>query len=69
MPIPLPQGTKLKAVLWLKETKVTAEAVVSGARPGFGIGLRFANVDEQGRKHLDDYLRSQPGVPFQKGKA
>jgi hypothetical protein len=69
MPIPLAQGTRLKAVLWLRETKVTAEAVVSGARPGFGMGLRFASLDEQGQKHLEDFLRSQPGVPFQRGKA
>jgi hypothetical protein len=69
MPIPLAQGTRLKAVLWLRETKVTTQAVVSGARPGFGMGLRFANLDEQGQKHLEDFLRSQPGVPFQRGKA
>jgi hypothetical protein len=33
------------------------------------MGLRFASLDEQGRKHLEDFLRSQPGVPFQRGKA
>ncbi len=66
MPIPLKEGTRLKAVLWLKETKVTAEALVSGARPGFGMGLRFTDMDEQSRNHLDNFLRSQPGVPFQK---
>lgn len=66
MPIPLKQGTRLRAVLWLKETKVTAEAQVSSPRPGFGMGLRFISLDEQSRNHLDQFLRSQPGVPFQK---
>ena len=58
MPIPLKEGTKLKLVLWIKETKVKVTARVASSRPGFGIGVEFAEISNEDMACLKDYLKS-----------
>jgi hypothetical protein len=58
MPIPLKEGTKLKLVLWIKETKLKVAARVASSRPGFGIGVQFTEISNEDMACLKDYLKS-----------
>jgi len=64
MPIPLKEGTKLKLVLWIKETKLRVTAKVASSRPGFGIGVQFTEISEEEIVRLKDYLKSMTRIPM-----
>jgi hypothetical protein len=57
MPIPLPQGTKLKMGLWIQENKIWLRAKVVSSRPGFGIGLQFTEIANPDKEVLRTFLR------------
>jgi hypothetical protein len=58
MPIPLPQGTKLKMGMWIQESKIWMRAKVVSSRPGFGIGLQFTELPDPDKEALRTFLRS-----------
>ena len=64
MPIPLKEGTKLKLVLWIKQTKLRVAAEVASSRPGFGIGVQFTEISEEEIVRLKDYLKSMTRIPM-----
>lgn len=57
MPNPLAKGTHLRIALWLKETKVWANAKVVTSTPGFGIGVQFVDMPEADRNALRQFLQ------------
>lgn len=63
MMIPLPQGTRLKISVWLKDDKVVAEGVVANSRPGFGVGIKFTEMSSEDTSKLKDFLRSMVRIP------
>ena len=64
MPIPLPKDTKLKIGLWIKETKIWIKGQVVNSRPGFGIGIRFAEIDPPDAAKLKQYLAGMSNRPM-----
>jgi hypothetical protein len=58
MPNPLPKGTQIKIALWVKEFKIWAKAEVVTSTPGFGVGVKFAEMTEQDRNQLSQFLES-----------
>jgi hypothetical protein len=64
MPMPLKKGTRLKLVLWVKETKVQVDGIVSNSRPGFGMGIQFTEVSEEARGQLKSFLASINRLAF-----
>jgi len=57
MPIPLKAGAKFEIVLWLG-SKLRLNGEVVSASPGFGIGVRFTDVQPQAQEFLQRYLKS-----------
>ncbi len=56
MPIPLKADTGFDIVLWLGKTKLRLKGDVASSVPGFGIGVRFANLSPQQRDILQEHL-------------
>jgi hypothetical protein len=65
MMIPLPQGTRLKISVWLKDDKVVAEGVVANSRPGFGVGIKFTEMSATDTAKLKDFLKTMVRIPIQ----
>jgi hypothetical protein len=63
MPIPLQKGTKLAIGIWIKESKLQATGRVVNSRPGFGIGVQFAEMSEIDTAQLKDFLKSITQIP------
>ncbi len=63
MPIPLQKGTKLAIGIWIKENKLQATGRVVNSRPGFGIGVQFAEMSELDTAQLKDFLKSITQIP------
>lgn len=57
MPAPLPVNSQLEIFLWLNQTKVRLQGSVASAAPGFGIGVRFLNVNPQDRELLSGFVQ------------
>jgi hypothetical protein len=64
MPIPLQKGTKLAIGIWIKENKLHASGRVVSSRPGFGIGVQFAEMSQLDAAQLRDFLRSITQIPL-----
>jgi hypothetical protein len=64
MPIPLRAGTKLKVGLWIKDTKLLANAKVVSSRPGFGIGIEFSDMPAEAGARLKDFLQGLTRIPM-----
>ena len=64
MPIPLSVGTKLKLGLWVRETKLWATAKVVNSRPGFGIGIQFAEMSPEDADRLKQFLQGMTRIPM-----
>jgi PilZ domain-containing protein len=64
MPMPLKKGTRLKLVLWVKETKVQVDGTVSNSRPGFGMGIQFTELGEEARGQLKSFIASINRLAF-----
>ena len=45
-------------MLWLDGSKLRLNGEVVSASPGFGNGVRFANVSPQGQEFLQQHLQS-----------
>lgn len=58
MPNPLPKRTQIRIALWVKEFKLWANAEVVTSTPGFGIGVKFAEMTEQDKNQLKQFLES-----------
>jgi hypothetical protein len=58
MASPLPPETKLEIMIWLGGAKVRLEGAVASASPGFGIGVRFANVSPTDQEFLQKYIKA-----------
>ncbi len=64
MPIPLQKGTKLSIGIWIKENKIQAMGRVVNSRPGFGIGVQFAEMSELDIAQLKDFLKSITQISY-----
>ncbi len=60
MTIPLKAECELEIVLWLDGAKLRLSGSVASASPGFGIGVRFANLSAQDRTFLTQQLQRLP---------
>jgi hypothetical protein len=60
MAIPLPEGSRVKAGLWLNGAKVWTEGQVVSSTPGFGIGVQFTEVAESDMLTLKRFLNDLP---------
>jgi hypothetical protein len=60
----LPEGDRLRIVIWANDTKLGLHGVVASRRPGFGLAIKFTEMTEEVRGHLQRFVRSQvtPGV-------
>lgn len=65
MPAPLPLESRMEVSLWLNQTKLRLQGSVASAAPGFGIGVRFLNVNAHDRDLLIGFVRmlSRVGAP------
>ena len=58
MTIPLQVGTKLKAGIWVGQSKIQVEAVIAHNTPGFGVGLKFTKISAQELDQLRIFLEN-----------
>jgi hypothetical protein len=58
MPNPLEKGATLKLALWVKDTKLWAQAKVITSTPGYGIGVQFTAMSDMERRQLAQFLDS-----------
>jgi PilZ domain len=64
MQVPLRAGSKVKVGLWVNETKLWATGKVVNSRPGFGIGIEFAELSDVDADRLQQFLRSIARLPM-----
>jgi len=64
MAIPLPPGTKLKASIWIGQTKCFADCQVAYSTGGIGTGLRFTKISEPDLERIRQFLGTL--APFAK---
>lgn len=64
MATPLPPGTKLKAGIWIGETKCSADCEVAHSTPGIGTGLMFSRISEPDLERIRQFLGTL--APFAK---
>jgi hypothetical protein len=57
MQIPLKAECELEIVLWLEGYKLRLAGSVASSSPGFGIGVRFADVSEHDLKLLQEHVQ------------
>jgi hypothetical protein len=50
---------ELTIAIWISETKIKAKGVISGRRPGFGVGIKFIEMSEETRETLQRFLQSR----------
>lgn len=62
MPIPLKVGTKVEIALWLGSSKLRLKGEVVSASPGFGNGVRFAEISPQDQEFLQKHVQSLSGA-------
>ena len=58
MPTPLVLGTKLKVGIWLGADKVWATGLVTNSTPGFGVGVKFAEIAEADTRRIAEFLKN-----------
>jgi PilZ domain len=64
MQVPLREGSKVKVGLWVNEIKLWATGKVVNSRPGFGIGIQFAELSKVDADRLQQFLRSIARLPI-----
>ncbi|MGA8149738.1 MAG: PilZ domain-containing protein [Terriglobales bacterium] len=64
MPNPLDKGATLKLALWVRDTKIWAQAKVITSTPGYGIGVQFTAMSDMDRRQLDQFLESITRIPI-----
>ena len=64
MAMPMQQGAKLKAGLWIGEAKCSVDCQVAYTAPGLGIGLRFIRISEPDLERIRQFLGTL--APFAK---
>lgn len=64
MPMPLRAGTSLKIGLWIKEQKLWLSGKVVNSRPGFGIGIQFAELSLEDTERLQEFLSGITRLPL-----
>jgi hypothetical protein len=57
MAIPLKKESALEVILWLDGNKLRLNGSVASSSPGFGIGIRFADVVPQDQKFLQEHVQ------------
>ena len=55
----LPEGDRLKVVIWANDAKLSFQGVVASRRPGFGISIKFTEMTEEVRGQLQRFVQSQ----------
>ena len=64
MPNPLEKGATLKLALWVRDTKLWAQAKVITSTPGYGIGVQFTAMSDMERQQLEQFLESIVRIPI-----
>jgi len=64
MPMPLRRGIKVKIGLWIREQKLWLDGTVVNSRPGFGIGVKFAEMSAEHDDRLRQFLKSITQLPI-----
>jgi len=67
MTIPLPPGTKLKAGIWIGETKCCADCEVAYSAAGIGTGLRFNRISEPDLERIRQFLGTLAPFAMKRG--
>ena len=62
MPIPLQPGTRLNMAIWIDDSKIAARGQVAHRTPGLGVGIRFLEIPDQDRDHINIFLNRM--TPF-----
>lgn len=61
---PLEKGVTLKLALWVRDTKLWAQATVITSTPGYGIGVQFTAMSDMERHQLGQFLESITRIPI-----
>jgi hypothetical protein len=64
MPNALEKGLTLKLALWVRDTKLWAQAKVITSTPGYGIGVQFTAMSDMERQKLAQFLDSITRIPI-----
>jgi len=67
MAMPLPPGTKLKAGIWIGESKCCADCEVAHSTAGIGTGLMFNRISEPDLERIRQFLGTL--APFAKKRS
>jgi len=60
----LEKGMTLKLALWVRDTKLWAQAKVITSTPGYGIGVQFTAMSDMERRQLEQFLESITRIPI-----
>jgi len=60
----LPKGSTLKLALWVKDSKIWAQAKVVTSTPGYGIGVQFTAMSDMEKRQLEQFLESITRIPI-----
>jgi len=60
----LEKGATLKLALWVRDTKLWAQAKVITSTPGYGIGVQFTAMSDMERHQLGQLLESITRIPI-----
>ncbi|HEX3351874.1 MAG: PilZ domain-containing protein [Terriglobales bacterium] len=52
-----PDKSRLKITIWVNENKLAIQGVVVSRRPGFGISIKFTEMADDVREHLQRYIQ------------
>ncbi len=58
MPTLPPENGKLKIVVWANQVKLTLQGMVASRRPGFGISIKFTEINSEMQEQLQHLVRS-----------
>ena len=64
MPNTLEKGLTLKLALWVRDTKLWAQAKVITSTPGYGIGVQFTAMSDMEKHQLGQFLESITRIPI-----
>jgi hypothetical protein len=58
----VPVSTRLDIAIWIAAAKIWAQGVVVSSVGGYGIGIRFLAISQEGRQRLRKLIASSPWV-------
>jgi hypothetical protein len=49
---------RLKIIVWAEDNKLAMQGIVASRRPGFGISIKFTEMTDEVRQHLQRFIQS-----------